>query len=610
MLCLQLATKMFRLVAIVFVSAVFSHYVNGQNPTCFSQADTFYVAPQAQIHVFGNVVIGNSTLIQDGFLQTYNSVQPGDFILQDSAEVISKGMYKIEQDWINDGILRIDSGIVEMYGPNQWFKGDSISTFFDLLLTGSAKKEQEQHIRVKNQLNITNKELAVHQKHLYLDNSDPANLIYDPTFGNEGIISTDEDGIIYKYIAQNQINRIPVGSYANQFMHRPLVATLTNASSDTLHVTYHQHTPDLINAFSTNLDSLCRVQTTYFYTINSAESNAHFDLGFATFPPVDGNFPDPSYWTGQYWKPILNDYDVQESNYIIYHAPDEHDFLEEHYSLGHRTPPAPVLLVDTTACYQLSDATVESPVNMPFYQWSVLNYDHSAAISGQVTNQIEIDWGNHIGGQIEVIYQDDDACWSFPTEATIYDVSVHAEFTSSHDNSIGFDTPFTFNNLSSPNTDIFEWILPDNEITMSNSGSLNYTFTTNGEAIQYTVMLIATDQEFGCIDTAYQDIIVPNIFVIYAPNSFTPNGDGINDAFFIEASDIISLNLRIYNRWGEQIYNGEATTNSHDASWDGTYLGELVPSGTYTYVAEISPKNYNQSELSKKVYSGHIVVLR
>ncbi|WP_341905513.1 gliding motility-associated C-terminal domain-containing protein [Fluviicola taffensis] len=586
---------------------------SGQNALFFSNADTVFIDENAQVHVFGNMVISGNTssLIQNGFVQTYNDAAPGNFEIQLNGNVYSKGNYRIEQDWINNGHLVIDTGEVVMYGGNQWFSGDSISRFYDLQLTGTGVKEQAQDIRVRNQLDLTNRELAVHQKRVYIDNASDSSIVFDSTFGAEGIISTDEDGQIRKVIHQNELNLIPTGSLVSGFRHRPLVATLLNVSSDTLVLTYHQHSPDLIGLLSTDLDSLCRIQTAYFYTIHSTESSAHYDLGFSTYLPTDGNYPDPSYWDNPTWKPIPNRYAVSGTNYTIIHAADESDFTQEHYSLGHRTPVKPEILIDTTECYTLSQASVIDPDNMSNYDWSVWNTALDAEIaSGQGSSEVTIDWNSQIGGTVAVSYQDADACWSFPTEVSISDVSIQADFTSNHANSVNFDTDFTFTNTSSGNIDQYTWVMPTESIDMTTKDPLQYTFTTDGNEITYPVWLIASDSIYGCIDTAYQEIIIPNIFVIYAPNSFTPNGDGINDFFLIEASDILSLDLSIFNRWGELIYHGEAGAESKDASWDGKYQGELVQDGTYTYLAKVVPKNYNQGEYGAKEISGSVLVLR
>lgn len=599
-------------VFLVFCLLVFLN-ASGQNALFFSNADTLFISENAQVHVYGNMVISgaSSSLFQNGTVQTYNDAAPGNFELQLGGNGYSKGNYFIEQDWINSGHLVIDTGEVEMYGANQWFSGDSISNFYQLKLTGTGSKEQAQDIRVRKQLNLTNRELAVHQKRLYLDHYLDTSIVFDSTFGAEGIISTDEDGQIRKVIHQNESNLIPTGSLVSGFRHRPLVAKLLNVNSDTLVLTYHQHSPDLLGALSTDLDSLCRIQTAYFYTIHSTDNSAHYDLGFSTYLPADGNYPDPSYWDNPTWRPISNQYVVTGTNYTIIHAADESDFTQEHYSLGHRTPYKPEILVDTTECYASSKASVLDPNTMHLYHWEVWNTTLDAEIaSGQGTSAVTIDWNSQIGGMLTVNYQDADACWSFPTEVTISDVSIHADFTSNHANSVNFDTDFTFTNTSTGNIQNYTWVMPTESVDRTTKDPLYYTFTTDGNEITYPVWLIASDSIYGCIDTAYYEITVPNIFVIYAPNSFTPNGDGINDFFFIEASDILSLDLSIYNRWGELIYHGEAGAESTDASWDGKYLGELVQDGTYTYLAKVIPKNYNQGEYGVKEISGSVAVLR
>lgn len=69
--------------------------------------------------------------------------------------------------------------------------------------------------------------------------------------------------------------------------------------------------------------------------------------------------------------------------------------------------------------------------------------------------------------------------------------------------------------------------------------------------------------------------------VLIVPNVFTPNGDGMNDIFTIESSNILSLNCVIYNRWGQELFNW----NGIQGFWDGrTTSGVEVPDGTYFFL--------------------------
>jgi gliding motility-associated-like protein len=71
---------------------------------------------------------------------------------------------------------------------------------------------------------------------------------------------------------------------------------------------------------------------------------------------------------------------------------------------------------------------------------------------------------------------------------------------------------------------------------------------------------------------------------VVMPNAFTPNGDGKNDYFLPEfdCADPKSLVIRIYDRWGEKIFE----TTDLNGGWDGTYKGAIQPSGVYIYYVE------------------------
>lgn len=86
--------------------------------------------------------------------------------------------------------------------------------------------------------------------------------------------------------------------------------------------------------------------------------------------------------------------------------------------------------------------------------------------------------------------------------------------------------------------------------------------------------------------------IVPNMS-IYIPNTFTPNGDGLNDTFGVAGEAIQEFNIKIFNRWGQLIFE---SSNANER-WDGTYLGQKVPMGTYVYkVTASSPNGMRQNK--------------
>lgn len=67
--------------------------------------------------------------------------------------------------------------------------------------------------------------------------------------------------------------------------------------------------------------------------------------------------------------------------------------------------------------------------------------------------------------------------------------------------------------------------------------------------------------------------------ILYIPNAFTPNGDGINETFTPKGDGIQTFKMLIYNRWGELLYE----TDDLQKGWDGTYQGVLSQQDVYIY---------------------------
>ncbi len=77
---------------------------------------------------------------------------------------------------------------------------------------------------------------------------------------------------------------------------------------------------------------------------------------------------------------------------------------------------------------------------------------------------------------------------------------------------------------------------------------------------------------------------------IYAPNVFSPNGDGVNDRFYLQAKNQVTIKeLRIYNRWGAMVFEQEknASVNIPSVGWDGIFKDKLVDNGVFVWYAEV-----------------------
>ena len=96
--------------------------------------------------------------------------------------------------------------------------------------------------------------------------------------------------------------------------------------------------------------------------------------------------------------------------------------------------------------------------------------------------------------------------------------------------------------------------------------------------------------------------MIKDTLLVYIPNTFTPDGDGVNDLFKVIGSDLYNKDFifTIFNRWGEIVFEG----NSPDEGWDGTFRGKNCPIGTYVY--QLVLKNEGETN----VYNGFAVLVR
>jgi large repetitive protein len=119
----------------------------------------------------------------------------------------------------------------------------------------------------------------------------------------------------------------------------------------------------------------------------------------------------------------------------------------------------------------------------------------------------------------------------------------------------------------------------------------------------YSVMLTVTNQ-YGCSDSISYMVVIDGIYTLYAPNAFSPNGDGINDIFYVSGDgfDAENFELSIYNRWGELIFSSETISTG----WDGMHNGQKVSGDVYVW------KIVSKDRFTKQQYEkfGHVTVVK
>ncbi len=112
--------------------------------------------------------------------------------------------------------------------------------------------------------------------------------------------------------------------------------------------------------------------------------------------------------------------------------------------------------------------------------------------------------------------------------------------------------------------------------------------------------------EFGCEGSDSLTLIQQCPTDLYIPNVFSPNGDNQNDAFKILGGDIKTMHLRIFNRWGELVFE----TTDLEQGWNGNYFGEeLAPTGVYIYKLDYVGFERDGSEFDGREY-GTVTLVR
>ena len=101
---------------------------------------------------------------------------------------------------------------------------------------------------------------------------------------------------------------------------------------------------------------------------------------------------------------------------------------------------------------------------------------------------------------------------------------------------------------------------------------------------------VFVEDENGCTDISDIATVgsVP-LTQLFVPTVFTPNNDEHNETFVIKGNNIKYFYLRIFNRWGELLYE----SNSINKYWDGTYNKRFVPQGGYYYFIDVVGKDNN-----------------
>jgi gliding motility-associated-like protein len=162
-------------------------------------------------------------------------------------------------------------------------------------------------------------------------------------------------------------------------------------------------------------------------------------------------------------------------------------------------------------------------------------------------------------------------------------------------------TPVLIPALYSDTMQLYRWTVPDG----LNCSTCPRPMANPKLNTRYTVQF---EDRNGCRNTGdVQVIVLCNNDNVFVPNTFSPNGDGSNDVFYVRGKGLSRVkSLRIFNRWGQIVFE-KVNFNVNDASvgWDGTFKGAKPIPDVYVYQIEIFCDN---SEVIK--FEGNVALIQ
>ena len=128
---------------------------------------------------------------------------------------------------------------------------------------------------------------------------------------------------------------------------------------------------------------------------------------------------------------------------------------------------------------------------------------------------------------------------------------------------------------------------------------------SNKEPGTYEVCLIAYNFN-ECTDTICHTVIIDDVLLPYIPNSFTPDGDDLNDTWgmSVNMDAITDFEMLVFDRWGQVVY----TATDPYTHWQGRFQngGEILPQGVYTYRITFE----SMETQTRKELLGHVTLIK
>jgi gliding motility-associated-like protein len=119
---------------------------------------------------------------------------------------------------------------------------------------------------------------------------------------------------------------------------------------------------------------------------------------------------------------------------------------------------------------------------------------------------------------------------------------------------------------------------------------------TEKDSLQSCYRIQITDPNEASLVSHSNVLCLDYVPMLYLPNAFSPNGDGLNDVFELNTIGITTYTMRVFNQWGQKVFEGL------NSSWDGTFQGMECPAGVYMVLLSYTNKSGKQFETGNTLH--------
>jgi len=560
------------------------------------------------------------------------------------------GTFQVEGDWINNSIFNSGVGDVVLDGVNQNISGTQSTSFYNLEITGTGIKTQTINQTVTNVLALNDRELATDLFTMFVTSSSITAITR-----TTGFVSSLDGGVLSRNTSLSSSYLFPVGSSIGTTRYRPIeiMPSSTNSNTYTVRMANVDATTEGYNR--SLLDTgICMANSTFYHQINRTAGVDAIELTMYYDEIADGLWENMGYWTTlpSLWKKASNTIHTLGAPFNNVQASNWNNFSNEPYILI--VPGISIDLgPDQTVCVG-DTAYLDAGSGFTSYLWSTTETTQIIAVVTTGTYYVTVTDGYCSSvDSINVTIQN-------YSDATILPVGPYCDndiptnliaadpggiWTGTGVNATGLFTPssagagthqiiYTITG-NCGDADTIDILIYDSPKAIMGSTSESCNGAEDGTARidslyggtqPYTILwtniggtgTIPNDTTFiypvapgsytvvisdsnGCtlntsviVDGSLEDCYTPDIYI---PNIFSPNGDGNNDILYVYGHGITVFDFKIYDRWGEKIFESKTQTNG----WDGTYRNTKLDPAVFVYYFKAELNNGETIKLTGNI---------